>query len=42
MTRRYAMKIIGERLRMLRNGIGYSQKEIAELIGADEKNKTKK
>jgi transcriptional regulator with XRE-family HTH domain len=33
MTGRTAMKIIGERLRSLRNSLGHSQKEIAELIG---------
>jgi transcriptional regulator with XRE-family HTH domain len=27
------MKIIGERFRTIRNSLGYSQKEIAELIG---------
>jgi transcriptional regulator with XRE-family HTH domain len=33
MIRRTFMKIIGERLRTLRNSLGYSQKEIAGLIG---------
>jgi transcriptional regulator with XRE-family HTH domain len=30
------MKIIAERLRLLRNGVGYSQKEVGQIIGVSQ------